>query len=43
VIGQLRGLAAIGAQTVTGWVVGQERITPLEIMGREVIPAVADL
>jgi F420-dependent oxidoreductase-like protein len=41
-ISQLRGLAGMGAQTVTGWVVGQERITPIEVMGREVIPAVAD-
>jgi F420-dependent oxidoreductase-like protein len=42
-VGQLRGLAGMGAQTVTGWVIGQERITPIEVMGREVIPAVADL
>jgi hypothetical protein len=26
---------------VIGWVVGVDRITPIEIMGREVIPAVA--
>ncbi len=42
-VGQLRGLAGMGAQTVTGWVIGQERITPIEVMGREVIPAVANL
>ena len=42
-VGQLRGLASMGAQTVTGWVIGQERITPIEVMGREVIPAVANL
>jgi len=42
-IHHLRGLAAMGAQTVLGWVVGQERITPIEVMGREVIPAVAAL
>src|SRR6266508_1299583 len=42
-VGQLRGLAGMGAQTVTGWVIDQERITPIEVMGREVIPAVADL
>jgi hypothetical protein len=43
VIQQLRALAAQGAQTVLGWVVGQETITPIEIMGRDVIPAIADL
>jgi hypothetical protein len=32
----------MGAQTVTGWVIGQEKVTPIEIMGREVIPAVAE-
>jgi len=42
VVTQLRGLASMGAQTVTGWVVGQEAITPIEIMGREVIPVVAE-
>jgi F420-dependent oxidoreductase-like protein len=41
VVSQLRELARVGAQTVTGWVIGQEKITPIEIMGREVIPAVA--
>lgn len=40
---QLRWLASMGAQTVLGWVVGVEDITPVEIMGREVIPAVAEL
>jgi F420-dependent oxidoreductase-like protein len=43
VIGQLRWLAGMGIQTVFGWVVGVDKITPVEIMGREVIPAVADL
>jgi F420-dependent oxidoreductase-like protein len=42
VIRQLRALADQGAETVLGWVVGQEKITPIEIMGRDVIPAVAD-
>jgi Luciferase-like monooxygenase len=32
-----------GRATLTGWVIGQEKITPIEIMGREVIPAVAGL
>lgn len=43
VVGKLRWLASMGIQTVFGWVVGVDQITPLEIMGREVIPAVADL
>jgi F420-dependent oxidoreductase-like protein len=40
---QLRWLASMGIETVFGWVVGVEQITPLEVMGREVIPAVAEL
>ncbi len=43
VVEQLRGLARLGVQTVIGWVVSVDRIKPIEIMGREVIPAVADL
>jgi alkanesulfonate monooxygenase SsuD/methylene tetrahydromethanopterin reductase-like flavin-dependent oxidoreductase (luciferase family) len=43
VVGQLRWLASLGVETVIGWVVGVDLITPLEIMGREVIPAAADL
>jgi hypothetical protein len=43
VVDQLRWLAGMGVQTVLGWVVGVEGITPLEVMGREVIPAVAGL
>jgi F420-dependent oxidoreductase-like protein len=42
-IGQLRWLASMGAQTVLGWVVGIEDIKAIEVMGREVIPAVAEL
>lgn len=42
-IGQLRRLAGLGIQTVIGVVPGLERITPLEVIGREVIPAVAEL
>jgi len=42
-LGQLRWLAGMGIETVFGWVVGVDRITPLEIMGREVIPAAAEL
>jgi F420-dependent oxidoreductase-like protein len=43
VVDQLRWLAGMGVQTVLGWVVGVDRITSLEIMGREVIPAARDL
>ena len=42
-LGQLRWLGGLGIQTVLGWVVGMEQIRPLEIMGREVIPAAAEL
>jgi F420-dependent oxidoreductase-like protein len=42
-IGQLRWLAGMGIQTVIGAVPRVDRITPLEVIGREVIPAVADL
>jgi F420-dependent oxidoreductase-like protein len=42
-IGQLRWLSGMGIETVIGSVPGVERITPLEIVGRDVIPAVADL
>jgi F420-dependent oxidoreductase-like protein len=42
-IGQLRWLASMGIETVLGVVPHMYRITPLEIIGREVIPAVADL
>jgi len=43
VIGKLRWLSRMGIQTVFGWVVGVDQITPLEVMGREVIPVVAEL
>ncbi len=42
-IEQLRWLAGMGIQTVFGRVIDEHRIDPIEIMGREVIPAVADL
>ena len=41
VVEQLRGLSKMGVQTVIGWVVGVDKIEPVEIMGRDVIPAVA--
>ena len=39
---RLRWLSEMGIQTVSGWVVGMERITPIEIMAREVIPAATE-
>ncbi len=42
-LGQLRWLAGMGIQTVIGFVPHVDRITPLEILGREVIPALAEL
>jgi F420-dependent oxidoreductase-like protein len=42
-IGQLRWLASMGIQTVMGVVPHVYRITPLEVIGREVLPAVGDL
>jgi F420-dependent oxidoreductase-like protein len=43
VIGKLRWLAGMGIESVFGWVVGVDQITPLEVMGRKVIPLVAAL
>jgi alkanesulfonate monooxygenase SsuD/methylene tetrahydromethanopterin reductase-like flavin-dependent oxidoreductase (luciferase family) len=43
VLDQLRWLSGMGIETVIGWVVGVDRMKPLEIMGREVIPAAAEL
>jgi F420-dependent oxidoreductase-like protein len=42
-IGQLRWLSGMGIETVIGFVPRVDRISPLEIIGREVIPVVADL
>jgi F420-dependent oxidoreductase-like protein len=42
-IEKLEWLGGLGIETVIGWVVGVDRIRPIEIMGREVIPAVAGL
>ena len=41
-IRQLRWLAGMGIETVIGAVPNVDRITPLEVIGREVIPVVAD-
>jgi F420-dependent oxidoreductase-like protein len=43
VVDKLRWLAGMGIQSVFGWVVGVEGIRPLEVMAREVIPAIAEL
>jgi F420-dependent oxidoreductase-like protein len=40
---QLRKLAGMGVQTVIASVKDVDRIRPLEVLGREVIPAIADL
>lgn len=39
---QLRGLSEMGIQSVFGFIRGAERIKPIEVIGREVIPAVAE-
>jgi hypothetical protein len=39
---QLRWLSEMGIQTVLGWVVDVDQINPLEIMGRDVIPVIAE-
>jgi F420-dependent oxidoreductase-like protein len=40
-VGKLRWLGGMGIETVFGWVVGVDRMKPIEVMGREVIPALA--
>jgi F420-dependent oxidoreductase-like protein len=40
-LGQLRHLASLGIDEVHGWVPRVSEITPLELLGREVIPAAA--
>jgi F420-dependent oxidoreductase-like protein len=40
---QLRWLAGMGIETVYGWLVGVDEIAPIEIMGRDIIPAVTEL
>jgi F420-dependent oxidoreductase-like protein len=42
-VGQLRWLAGMGIETAIGFVPNVDRISPLEIIGEEVIPAVADV
>jgi len=39
---QLRGFAELGIDLVVGRVVDDYRISPIEVMGREVVPAVAE-
>lgn len=41
-IDRLRWLGSMGIQTVFGRVVNDYRVSPIEVMGREVIPAIAD-
>jgi alkanesulfonate monooxygenase len=40
---QLQRLAGLGIQEAHGWVPRVSEITPLEILGREVVPAIAEL
>ena len=42
-VGQLRWLGGMGIQTVFGFVEIVDAVRPLEILGRDAIPAVADL
>ena len=42
-LSRLRWLGSLGVQTVFGWVVGVDDIRPIEVMGHEVIPAVAEV
>lgn len=42
-VDQLRWLSGLGVETVIGMVPGVDRIEPLETIGREVIPEIADL
>ena len=42
-IDRLRWLSGMGIQSVFGWVVGVDQIVPIEVMGREVIPAAAEM
>ena len=41
-LGRLKWLADMGIQTVSGWVVGVDRMKPIEVMARDVIPAAAE-
>jgi alkanesulfonate monooxygenase len=43
IIGRLEQLAALGVAEVHGYVPGMWDITPLEILGRDVVPAAAKL
>lgn len=42
-IAGLSRMAALGIQEAHGWIPGVHTITPLEILGREVVPAIAEL
>jgi hypothetical protein len=42
-VGQLRWFSDMGIETVIGVVPGVDRISPLEVIGRQVVPAVSDI
>ncbi|MFB3093734.1 MAG: LLM class F420-dependent oxidoreductase, partial [Dehalococcoidia bacterium] len=42
-VDQLGAFAEAGAQTVIGALIGVEHLRPIEVMGRDVIPQVAEL
>ena len=42
-LAQLKGLAELGIEEVHGWVPRVWEITPLQLIGKEIIPAVAEL
>ncbi|HYH31621.1 MAG TPA: LLM class F420-dependent oxidoreductase [Pseudonocardia sp.] len=42
-LAQLQGMAKLGVQEAHGWVPRVSEITPLEILGREVVPAAKEL
>jgi F420-dependent oxidoreductase-like protein len=42
-VGQLRWLGSMSVETVIGMITSVDRVTPLEVMGREVVPEIADL
>jgi hypothetical protein len=42
VVEQLHWLSGMGIETVIGFVPNVDRITPLEVIGSEVVPAVAE-
>ena len=41
-VDRLRWFDAIGIEPVLGWVVNVDQIKPIEIIGREVLPAISE-